>query len=336
MMRFVAPLLVALLVSACTVPPGGAQPNGSTSLTVYSAREEALVGPIIEQFAQASGLDVRVKYGTNAELINAIKEEGANSPADVFFATDPFQLAGIAENLAELPASITERVPSALRSPDRTWVSITARNRVVAYNTTALQPADLPQSIEGYTDPKWKGRIGWAPTNGSFQAFLTAFRSIKGEQAARTWVEGIQANQPKTYSNNTGVVEAVSRKEVEVGFVNHYYLFRFLAEQGDEFPVRNYHFTNGDIGGLMLANGAAVLKTSKNEDAAQRFIAFLLSPVAQQYFASKTYEYPLIDGIATSRLLPPITSFTLIQVDQLKLTDSAGTVRLLRETGVLP
>jgi iron(III) transport system substrate-binding protein len=325
-------LAAALALTGCL--PGARSPGGA--LTIYSAREEALVGPIIEQFRQASGLDVRVKYGTNAELVTTVTEEGGNSPADVFFATDPFQLAGIADKLSPLPADILDLVPSAVRASDGRWIGVTGRARVVVYNTQKVDPATLPASIDGYTDPKWRGRIGWAPTNGSFQAFLTAYRVTKGEDAARGWLLGIKANEPKAYSNNTGVVDAVAKGEVEVGFVNHYYLYRFLKERGESFTARNHHFTNGDIGGMMLTNGLAVLKTSRSSEAALRFVRFLLSPVAQQYFASQTYEYPLIEGVATDRLLPPIGEYTFFQVDQIKLADTAGTLKALRDTGVLP
>lgn len=317
--------------------PAAAPPTAQTrGLTVYSAREEALVGPVIEQFQQASGIEVRVKYGSNAELVAAVKEEGPNSPADLFFATDPGALTAIAEQLAPLPANVLGAVPVAMRSPDGKWVSISGRARVVAYNTNKLKEPDLPPSIMDYTDAKWKDRIGWAPTNGSFQAFVTALRVANGEDVARRWLQGIKANNPKDYNNNTAIVQAAANGEIDVGFVNHYYLFRFLQERGESFPVRNSYFKNGDIGGLMLANGLAVLSTAKNAEAAHRFASFMLSPVGQQYFASKTFEYPLIEGVSTSPLLPPLKELKLFELDQIKLGDTQGTLRLLRETGVLP
>jgi len=336
-----AALLLVSLACAPSIPdpnPGGLSPTAETpkTLTVYSAREEVLVQPIIDQFKEASGLDVKVKYGSNAELVAAIKEEGQNSPADVFFATDAGALETLTENLAPLPKSILDTVPLAMRAPNGVWVSISGRARVVVYNTNKLKESDLPSSIMDYTDPKWKQRIGWSPTNGSFQSFISALRMSKGEETAKQWVNGIKANDPKAYSNNTGIVDAVAKGEIDVGFVNHYYLFRFLGERGESFPARNYFFKNGDIGGLMLANGAAVLSTARNAEGGHRFISFMLSPVGQQYFASKTYEYPLVKGVATSPLLPPLEDLKLFEIDQIKLGDAAGTQRLLRDTGVLP
>ncbi|MBI2861497.1 MAG: iron ABC transporter substrate-binding protein [Chloroflexi bacterium] len=337
-------VFLALAASACApaapapTAPEAQQPAPAQSktLTIYSAREEALVAPIIDQFEAASGLDVKVKYGANPELVAAIMEEGQNSPADVFFATDAGALQTLAGSLAPLPKDVLDRVPSQMQAPDGRWVSISGRARVVVYNTNKLKESDLPDTIMAYTDPKWKGRIGWSPVNGSFQTFVTALRVSKGEEAAKQWVQGIVANNPKAYSNNTGIVEAVSKGEIDIGFVNHYYLFRFLAERGESFPARNYYFKNGDIGGMMLANGLAVLSTSKNQENAHKFASFLLSQVGQQYFTSKTYEYPLVTGVATSPLLPPLEQLKLYEIDQIKLGDTQGTLKLLRETGVLP
>lgn len=334
-----AALLLACAPAAPSAPtqPSSEQPAiGSGTLTIYSAREEALVGPLIEQFKEASRIDVKVKYGSNAELVAAIKEEGQNSPADVFFATDAGALQALADSLAPLPLEVLNKVPPQMHAPDGKWVSISGRARVVVYNTNKFKEADLPQSIADYTDPKWKGRIGWSPVNGSLHAFVTALRVSRGEEAAKQWLLGIQANEPKAYSNNAGIVEAVSKGEVDVGFVNHYYLFRFLAERGESFPARNYYFKNGDIGGMMLANGLAVLATSKNKENGYKFASFLLSQVGQQYFTSKTYEYPLVKGVATSPLLPPLEQLKLYEIDQIKLGDTQGTLKLLRETGVLP
>ncbi len=340
-------LVASALLTACVGSPEASNPGLAQApaltatpikkdLTVYSAREEALVQPIIDQFKQASGLEVKVKYGSNAELVAAVKEEGKNSPADVFLATDAGALQAITDILAPLPKEVLDTVPPEMRAPDGKWTSISGRARVVVYNTNRLKESDLPESIDGYTDQKWKGRIGWAPTNGSFQAFVTALRVSRGEEAAKQWVNGLRANDPRSYPNNTAIVDAVAKGEIDVGFVNHYYLFRFLAERGDSFPARNYHFKNGDIGGLMLANGAGALATSKNPEGGHKLISFMLSPVGQQYFASKTYEYPLIKDVATSPLLPPLQDLKLFQIDQIKLGDSAGTQKLLRETGVLP
>ena len=306
------------------------------SLTIYSAREETLVGPIIQQFEDATGIEVGVKYGSNSGLAATIQEEGANSPADIFFATDPGLLGSMSDLFTALPSGILDRVDPEFRSREDKWVGISGRARVVVYNPDVISADELPDSILDFTDPEWNGRIGWPPTNGSFQAFVTAMRTTLGEDAARDWLEGIQANDPRVYPKNTPIVDAVSRGEVDVGFVNHYYLYRFLAEHGEDFQARNYHPKNGDIGAMMLVNGAAILSTSDNTKEAERFLGFMLSLSAQQYFASQTFEYPLIEGVRTHRLLTPLSEIAVPDVDLSQLDDVQGTQDLLRSVGIIP
>ena len=307
------------------------------SLVVYSGRSESLVGPIIEQFEEVTGINVAVKYGKTGEIAATILEEGSNSPADVFFAQDPGGLGEVASaGLFEtLPTSITEKVPTWARSPESAWVGISGRARVVVYNTDNLTPDQIPTKMEDFTKPEWKGRIGWAPTNGSFQAMVTAMRVVWGEDKTREWLLGIQANEPKVYPKNTPTVAAAGAGEVDVGFVNHYYLYRFLAEAGEEFGARNYHLTDGGPGGIILVAGGGILKNAENKDNAERFFKFMLSTVAQQYFAGQTYEYPLVDGVKTNRLLTPLDEIDNPDIDMASLEDLAGTQAMLRDLGIL-
>ncbi len=320
-------VVVPLLAGAC---------GGDSKLVIYSAREETLVGPIIQQFEDATGIDVGVNYGSNAGLAATIREEGSNSPADLYFATDPGLLGAMSDLLAVLPGEILNQVSPDVRSRDGKWVGISGRARVVVYNSENLSEADLPDSVLDFTDPEWKGRIGWAPGNGSFQSFVTAMRVTLGEEATRRWLEGIQANQPRIYPKNTPIVKAAADGEIDVGFVNHYYLFRFLQEEGEDFSARNYHPRGHDLGATMLVNGAGILSTSENSENARRFLDFLLSQLGQQYFASQTFEYPLVEGITTHRLLVPLEQLELPAVDLSKLSDVQGTQKLLREVGIIP
>jgi len=329
----------ALLALAVVVASGSvalAAPAGR--ITVYSGRSQALVGPIVEEFTKQTGIEVAVRYGDTAALAATILEEGNNSPADVFWAQDAGALGALAKasRLERLPAEILNLVDERLRSPEGVWVATSGRARVVAYNTSALSEADLPDTIWGFTDPKWSGRIGWAPTNASFQAFVTAIRVLEGEQRAAEWLRGIQANRPRVYSNNSAAVEAVSRREVDVAFVNHYYLYQFLRERGDAFPVRNY-YTKGDPGAIINVAGLGILRTSRNKDAAQRFVEFMLSREAQQYFARQTFEYPVIDdpSIELDPRLLPLEAIQAPELDLSRLDDLEGTLELLQRVGVL-
>ena len=307
------------------------------SLVIYSGRSETLVSPIIEQFEEVTGINVAVKYGSTGEIAATILEEGQNSPADVFFAQDPGGLGEVANAgmFETLPTSITEKVPTWARSPESQWVGISGRARVVVYNTENLTEEQIPTSMEDFTKPEWKSRIGWAPTNGSFQAMVTAMRVVWGEDKTREWLLGVQANEPKVYPKNTPTVAAAAAGEVDVGFVNHYYLHRFLAEEGEEFRARNHHVSGGGPGSIVLVAGGGILKTAENKDNAERFFKFMLSRVAQQYFAGQTYEYPLVDGVKTNRILTPLEEINNPDIDMASLDDLAGTQILLRDLGIL-
>jgi len=304
---------------------------------VYSGRNEELVGPIIERFEEESGIDVEVRYGDTAELASTISEEGANSPADIFFAQDAGALGAVSDRglLRELPGDALNQVEERFRDPNGRWIGTSGRARVVAYNTDALSEEDLPNSILDFTGPEWRDKIGWAPTNGSFQAFVTALRLIEGEDTAREWLEGIQANNPKVYENNVAILEGVGSGEIQVGFVNHYYLFRKLAEEGEDFPARNYYLKNGDPGALVNVAGIGILNSSDNATEAEEFLNFMLSDEAQRYFADETFEYPLIEGVPTEAELVPLSEIEAPNINLGGLDDLEGTLDLLRETGVL-
>ncbi len=307
-------------------------------LVIYSGRSESLVGPIIDQFEKATGVVVSVKYGSTGEIAATLVEEGENTPADVFFAQDPAGLGAVAAAgiLAVLDDSILERVPDWARSPDSLWVGMSGRARTVVYNTENVDPSEMPATLEGFTDPVWRGRIGWAPTNGSFQAMVTAMRVEWGDARTRDWLVGIQSNEAKVYPSNAPIVAATAAGEVHVGFVNHYYLHRFLAEEGENFTARNHHLGGGGPGSMVMAAGAAILEDAANRNNAELFLEFMLSTVAQQYFAGQTHEYPLVEGVTISRLITSPAEINIPEIDMADLVDLAGTQAMLRELGITP
>jgi iron(III) transport system substrate-binding protein len=323
---------------ATSPPPAGSPtPAASGTLVVYSGRSEELVGPILAEFETQSGIDLEVRYGDTAELAATILEEGDASPADLFFGQDAGALGALAADgrLVELPGELLDRVDARFRSPDGHWVGVTGRARVAAYDTRELSADDLPDSILELTDPDWKGRIGWVPTNGSFQAFVTGLRQIAGEERAREWLEGMKANEPKVYEGNAAALEAVRSGEIDVALINHYYLFQAQAEAGEEYPVANHFFGGGDPGALVNVAGVGILESAPNPDAARALVDFLLSERAQTYFATETFEYPLAAGIQPDPDLPPLADIESPQIDLSDLADLQGTLRLLQEVGVI-
>ena len=334
-------LIVTVLLAACggSGGEGGGDAAGepAPTLTVYSGRSEELVRPVIEQFEGETGIPVQVRYGATAEMAGAILEEGDNSPADVFFAQDAGALGALSSEgrFAQLDTGTLEQVDPQFRSVNGDWVGVSGRARVAVYNTAVLNDAALPDSILDFTADRWKGgKIGWAPTNGSFQAFVTALRVTEGEEGARAWLEGIQANEPKVYENNIAIVEAAGAGEIQAGFVNHYYLHRVKAENPD-FPAANHIFPNGDVGSLVNVAGMGILGGSDQPDEARQLVEFLLSEPAQQYFSAETFEIPLVEGVAADPSLPPLETLQQPDIDLAQLSDLEGTLRMLTEVGAI-
>lgn len=315
--------------------------TGGGELVIYSGRSESLVQPIIDQFAAATGIDVKVRYGSTSEIAGVLLEEGDRSPADLFYAQDPGGLGAVAAAglFAPLPETTLAAVPPRFAAETGEWVGISGRARVVVYNTDLITDpaAQLPADIFDFTDPAWRGQIGWAPTNASFQAMVTAMRAAWGEEKTQTWLAGIQANEPIVYSGNSAVVTAVGAGEVTVGFVNHYYLYRFLSEQGEGFAARNYFLPGGGPGSLIMVSGAGILRTAPNAENAQRFIDFILSLPAQQYFVTQTYEYPVVAGVATPSSLPLLEELEAValNIPLADLADLEGTQQMLLDLGII-
>ena len=324
-------LAVAIFLSAC-----GGSDDGAGSLTVYSGRSDTLVAPLIQQFKESTGIDVKVKYAGTPQLAATLLEEGGNSPADVFYAQDPGGLGAVSGLLSSISRDVLEKVPQWAVSPDDVWVGVSGRARTVVYNTERLTPDDLPQDLTGFTDPKWKGRIGWAPTNASFQTMITAMRAIWGEEATVKWLKDIQANYPKVYPKNTPIVSAAAAGEIDVGLVNHYYLHRFLAEEGESFKAHNYHPPAGGPGAIVMVSGVGILESSDDKENAQKFVDFLLSEESQRYFVEETFEYPLAAGIPVAPGLAPLSEVNNPDLSSAALSDLEGTQTLLREAGVIP
>jgi iron(III) transport system substrate-binding protein len=320
--------------------------DDAPTLTIYSGRNENLVGPLIEQFEQDSGIQVEVRYGSTSELALQIIEEGENSPADVFFAQDAGALGLLAEEglLAELPEDTLDLVEPRFRSAEGEWVGVSGRARTFVYNTDALNPEDLPDTIIGFTDEEWEGRLGWAPTNASFQSFVTGLRIEAGEEAARNWLQDMLANDIETFPGNTPIVAATAAGEIEGGFVNHYYAYRLLDEDPDA-PVANYFFPEGDIGSMINVAGVGILQSSENQELAQRFVLYLLSSLGQSYFAEETFEYSLLSfeieneegetvreyPIPPASGLPPLNEIETPEFDLSDLADLTSTLELLED-----
>ena len=326
-----------LLVAAALALVAGGCSGGRDALTIYSGREESLVAPLLAEFAESTGIDIDVRYGDSVDLALLISEEGSNSPADVFLSQSPGTVGYLDSQgmLAELDAEALDAVDSAFEASDGKWVGVTARQRVLVYNTEMVDPEDLPDSVLELTDEQYAGDVALAPTNASFQDFVTALRQAIGEDEARAWLDGMVANDSPIFADNTSIVAAVGRGEVPMGLVNHYYNYRALDEDPNQ-PSRNYVFPGNDIGALLIASTVSVIDTTDHADEAARFVEFLLAGDAQEYFSEETFEYPLASGVEPAEDLEPLDTVDAPDVDIGALgADLRSTAEMISESGLL-
>lgn len=304
-------------------------------LTIYSGRSEEFIAPFLAQWEQESGITLNVRYGDSAELAAQILEEGENSPADLFLSQDAGSLGAVAAAslFTQLPGSVARDIDPSFIADNRSWVGVTGRARVFAYNPGAVSV--LPQSITDLTKAIYRGKIGIAPSNASFQAFVTALINEKGEAVAQKWLSDIKANDAKIYLKNSAIVEAIDQGEIDLGLVNHYYIWEVATALGREINVKNGYFTSGDIGNLINVSGAGVLATSQKQEVAFELINFLTSDPIQKKFVEETHEYSLIPGLVPPQGVPDFKSLGSPRVDLSDLANTQRTQDLLIKVGLL-
>ena len=328
---FVLALLTAGLV-AC-----GEESSSSSELTVYSGREAEYIETLVDRYNARYDTDAKVRYGDTSELAATILEEGENSPADLFFSQDAGALGSLQKEglLQELPSDVLGEVEPRYRSPEGRWVGTSGRARAVAYNKDRVGRDELPASILGFTGERWKGQLGWAPTNGSFQSFVTGLRQLKGDDVAREWLKGMVANDPQSFESNSAIRDAIAKQEIDVGLINHYYVAEALAEEGSDYPVGLYFPPVGDPGSLVNVAGIGILESSDKRDEALRFTRFMLSKEAQEHFAKNVKEYPVAAGVEADRLVVPLSRIEPPRIDLSNLDDLRGTLKMIEESGAL-
>jgi iron(III) transport system substrate-binding protein len=334
--------LLTLGLAACGGESQGAQPVGQASdqeITVYSGRSRPLAAPVLDDFEKTSGITVEVRYGDTAAMAAQLQEEGSRTPADVFLAQDAGALGAVAaEDLfAGLPDEVLDKVPAAYRDEGGQWVGLTGRSRTMVHNVDQVAEDDLPKSVFELTEPEWKGKVGIAPTNGSFQAFITAMRVEHGGERTQDFLDALKANDAQIREGNAPIVTDVDNGRLATGLVNHYYVYELAKEKGttvDALKAKNHFFPNGDTGALVNVSGVGVLRGAGDDPDARAFVDYLLGRQAQTYFAQETSEYPLVAGVANARGLPQLSSLNTPDIDLNDLDDLQTTVEMIRESGL--
>ena len=326
-------LIAAALAAVSVVGLAGCAPSDTDGdFVVYVGRSETLIQPLIDQYVAETGVEVQVRYAGSAELAAQILEEGDNSPADVFMAQDAGALGAVSKAgyLRELDADLLKLIAPEYRAADGTWMGVSGRVRVFNYNPEKV--LELPSSVLDLAGPDWKGRVGIAPTNSSFQAFVTALRLIEGDDVALAWLEAMKENGV-IYEKNSAILEAVESGQVDAGLINHYYWYA----RGNEVGFENLNseiaaFESQDVGNLRNVAGVGILS---EDSRAKAFVQFLLSETAQQYFVTETSEYPLIQGLDPLPGLTPLDQIPAPEFDLNDLEALEETLQLIRAAGLI-
>ena len=316
--------------------PGGTpmaeMPDLEGELTVYSGRGEFLVGDLLSYIGDLyDGFSVTPRYGGSTDLVNQIINEGDGSQADVFYSVNAGSLGALADadRTEPLPEDILNLVRSEFQTEE--WIGTSGRARTVPYNTNAFSEDDLAEDIMAYSE--FDGDLGWAPSYGSCQAFVTAMRILEGEEATRQWLEDVVEAGIQGYPDEFAVCQAVADGEVDAGLTNHYYIQRVLAGSPDA-PIATA-FTENDAGSIFNVAGAAVTDVAADTTLAENFIRHLLSAEAQDYFARTTFEYPLIPDVEPVGDLPTIDELNPpSELDLTQLSDVEPTIDLMRDVGI--
>lgn len=321
-------------LSACGSDSDAPETAEDEPLVVYVGRDEELVGPLLDRFEEESGIDLETRYAETPDALALLLEEGDATPADVFLSQDAGALGALSEAgmLGELPEDVTGAVLPGYTSQDGSWVGVTGRARVIAYNGDELSEHEVPATVAALTDEEWAGRVGFPPGNASFQAFVTGFRAAEGDDAARAWLEDMVANDVQTFESNGDTLEAIENGAIDIGLINHYYVYELASELGEENVVTDLRFPDaGDPGALVNVTGAGVL--SDHPDA-EELVSFLVSEEAQQFFVDETWEYPLVEGVPAPEGLPELTSLEGPIEDLAELEDLEATLLLIEEAGL--
>jgi iron(III) transport system substrate-binding protein len=332
--------MVAVLVTIAGCAGAAGDPNHRT-LTLYNAQHEETTDALIKAFTAQTGIAVRVKSSDEAVLTAQIEQEGSRSPADVFYAENSNWLAQLDDRglLAPVNPATLAKVPRRDSATSGDWLGLSGRFSVIVYNPSKISASQLPTSVLQLAGPAYKGLLELAPAETDFWPIVTSIARADGTGAALDWLKGIKANAGSNGSapDNETVVSDISKGLAGLGLINHYYYYRLRAETGaGSVHARLSLLAPGDPGFVEDISGAAILRSSHNKAAAQRFLAFLASPAGQRVIArSDSFEYPLVKGIAPNPALPPQGTLHPNSITPAQIGTGLGARDLLREAGLI-
>ncbi|ROM63644.1 iron ABC transporter substrate-binding protein [Pseudomonas brassicacearum] len=303
-------------------------------LTLYNGQHKEVGDELAKAFEAKTGIHVKVRKGSSNQLASQVVEEGDRSPADVIYTEESPPLNKLGEQglLAKIDDATLNVLPKDYVAGNGTWMGVTARVRVVAYNPKLIDEKDLPKTVLDFAQPQWQGKVGFVPTSGAFQEQAVAIIKLHGMDAAEEWLTGLRAFG-KVYSNNMVALKAVENGEVASVLVNNYYWFALQREKG-QLDSKLHYFTGGDVGGLVTVSSAAALKSSKHPKEAQQLLAYMASEEGQRVITQTSAEYPLHKGMASDRGLKPFSELEPPKVTPADLGNAEEALELEREVGL--
>ena len=330
------PLL--LLLTTMALPGCASSGSGPNTITLYNGQHEQTTAKLVKAFEAQTHIKVDVRSADEATLGDQILQEGSNSPADVFYTENTPVLEELRQKglLAPVAPSTLAAIPSRYDAASGDWVGVSARVSALVYNTSKVKTSELPGSILELSSPRWRGKVGFAPSETDFQPLVSAIVKLKGKATAESWLKGLQSNA-KVYPDNETVVAQVNNGESDVGPINHYYWYRLRDEQGAGGTHSALHYyDSGDPGDLVNVSGAAVLRSSSKQADAQKLLAFLVSQTGQETLAhSESWEYPLRPGVTPEKGLPPLASFHATALTPAELGDGQEALAMEQRLGLL-
>ena len=340
-LRKLAAVVSAAVLATLTVAMGvGGASQNKVTIVLYSGQHVQTTQALVAAFEKKTGITVSARYDDEDTFVDQIQTEGKNSPADVFFTENSPPLEELASKglLSSVAPSTLANTPAKYDATDGKWVGVSARVSVIVYNTSLVKASQLPTSAMQLADPKWKGKIALAGAETDFQPIVTSVDRTYGKAATLSWLEGIKSNAGgQDYPDNETIADEVNRGAAAFGVVNQYYWYRMRAELGaSNIHSKIAYFAPSDPGYVLDVSGAAVLKSSKNQAAAQEFVAFLVSKQGQEVIAhSNSFEYPLDDGVTTDAAETPFAELQPNSITVAQLGDGATAIALLSQAGLL-
>jgi iron(III) transport system substrate-binding protein len=336
-------VIVGLLATAlgASVATGCGRGAGSANtITLYNGQHPQTTAALVSAFEKQTGITVKVRDDAEDVLANQISEEGSSSPADLIYAENSpalefLQTKGLL-NAVNGPA--LSAVPSQFNSRSGDWVGVSARVSVIDYSTARLQPSQLPSSVMDLAAPQWKGKLGLAPSETDFQPVITSIALAHGQPAALRWLQAVKTNAGNhVYPDNESLTDAINKGSVALGLIDHYYWYRqrlLVGAAGLHSAIA--FFAPGDPGYVLDVSGAAVLRSSRHQTAAQKFLAFLTSPAGQRIIArGASFEYPVGSGVSTAQPIPAFSSLRPAPLTAAQLGDGQEAIKLLQEAQLL-